>query len=163
MQPNLLLHPNFIALQSKLNLPRYAVVGLLELLWQIGAEHAQNSRLKEFSAESLALTLGWERSPDELIAALVATRWLDQSECGDLSIHNWLVHAPARIRTKLKKQQALVAAQIPHQSEHNLEHNEPAPDAFPPSDDPVPGIGPRFSDEEPQGPSGKSSFQNPSA
>lgn len=98
--PNLL---KFRKLQRRLHLPKYAVAGLLELLWIATAKNAPAGDIGKFDNESIATELDWHEDPDELITALIDTGWLDVLDGCRLFVHDWSTHAPWWVHGNLAK------------------------------------------------------------
>ena len=83
----------FKALCKRLNLPLYETVGLLEALWLFAQIQAKDGDLTRFTPLEIAGWLDWQRDENEMVEALVETRWLDRDETG-LRIHDWSEHKP---------------------------------------------------------------------
>lgn len=83
----------FKALSRRLGVPMYRTVGILESLWLFAQHNAKDGNLSEFSALEIAGWLEWEGGENELIDALIETRWLDR-EGDSLQIHGWHEHKP---------------------------------------------------------------------
>ena len=79
----------FYALKARLKLPKYATVGVLETLWTFASYNARDGDISRFSALEIAAWLEWDRDPEDLIEALVETRWVDRTE-DSLVLHDWL-------------------------------------------------------------------------
>jgi len=86
--------PKFKGLMKELGLPRYAVMGVLEAIWELTGKHAPRGNVGKFSNQEIADDLGWEGDADKLIAALVTHRWIDACRTHRLVIHDWKDHAP---------------------------------------------------------------------
>lgn len=84
----------FKSLSRRLGQPMCFTAGVLECLWQFCLIHAKDGCLSKYTADDLACWMEWPGDPDELIDSLVASRWLDRSDTGDLSIHDWSEHCP---------------------------------------------------------------------
>lgn len=104
MKAQALTHPKLARLQKRLKLKRFETVGILELIWMLAAQHADDGDLSKFSAIDIAEHLEWEREPDELILALVDCRWLDRVE-DKLSIHDWDEHKPGYLHDRQRKRE----------------------------------------------------------
>ncbi len=103
MKIGTLHHPKLSRLAKLLGLPRYAAAGLLEALWHLAAESADDGGVGRFSDAEIADYLGWEGDPQSLTAALVEARWLDANDPNRLAVHDWAEHCPTFIRERLKK------------------------------------------------------------
>lgn len=93
----------FRKLQRRLGESIRGVVGLLELLWQTTAKNCPQGDIGKFSNEDIAVMVDWEGDHDDLIAALVACGWLDESEEHRLIVHDWADHCPTYVRGNLAK------------------------------------------------------------
>jgi len=88
----------FRKLQRRLGLPRYAVAGLLEMLWIATIKNAPRGDIGRFDNESIAIECDWEGDADEFVAALVDAKWLDRCAENRLVVHDWADHAPYFVR-----------------------------------------------------------------
>jgi hypothetical protein len=86
-------HPKARALAQRLGLRRFEIVGLLESLWHFAAGYAKRGDVGRFTDEEIASHLEWRGAADELVAALVDSRWLDRCPCHRLRVHDWKDHA----------------------------------------------------------------------
>lgn len=84
----------FKVLQRRLGLRHYECVGLLEALWNATVHNAPLGNIGKLTNEEIAAVIDWGGDADELIEALVATRWLDVDQEFRLIIHDWSEHAP---------------------------------------------------------------------
>jgi hypothetical protein len=82
-------HPKTLELARLLGLRKYQAAGVLECLWQFTAEFAKRGDVGRYSNEQLARAIDWDRDPLELVNALVAARWLDESRKHRLLVHDW--------------------------------------------------------------------------
>lgn len=74
------------------------VMGLLESLWILAQRSAPCGDIgRQLDNEELAIELEWDGDPDELVSALVDTKWLDACDVHRLVIHDWPSHAPRYI------------------------------------------------------------------
>lgn len=96
-------HPKLLLLMDRLDLPRYAAVGLLELLWHWTARYAAVGNIGRYTNAMIARGIHWDGDPDELIGALVDCGWLDQSEAHRLVVHDWADHADEAVKKKLAR------------------------------------------------------------
>lgn len=99
-----LQHPKTKLLQKFLKVPLYQVVGLLESLWLMTAQYADDGDLSRLHADQIAAYLEWESDPAELIDLLVKCGWLDRD--GDqLRVHDWEEHCPKFVRDRRSKRE----------------------------------------------------------
>lgn len=99
-------HPKTLALAAALRLPRYAAVGLLECLFHFVGAYAPAGDVGRLSDADIAYACGWDRGPEELIAALVAARYLDVDNCHRLLLHDWHEHADQAVQRALTRKGA---------------------------------------------------------
>lgn len=97
-------HPKFKRLMKRLGVNQYEAVGILELLWGMAAQFADDGNLSRFDAESIAAYIGWEKNSDELVTALVECGWLDRSD-NNLAIHDWADHMPNFLLDRRRKRE----------------------------------------------------------
>ena len=86
-----------------LDLPTYAAAGLLECLWHLTARETPRGDIGKLKDEEIALALDWDGNSDELITALVASRWLDACSKHRLIVHDWSEHADEATKKKLQR------------------------------------------------------------
>ncbi len=99
-------HPKFRRLQKLLKLPQYAVTGLLEMLWSIASQYADDGDISRFCSQEIADYCDWDGDADTLVDALVTCRWLDRdSTTNGLSIHDWEDHRPNYIADRIRKRE----------------------------------------------------------
>jgi hypothetical protein len=84
-----------------LNLPRYVIVGILELLWHFCAEYTPDGAVGKYTNQRIAAAIGYEGDAGKLIKALVAAGWLDRSDEHRLIVHDWSSHADDAVNMKL--------------------------------------------------------------
>lgn len=87
----------------RMNLPTYAVVGLLECLWHLVAEECIRGDIGRFTNEDIAVRLDYQGDEDELIEKLVSCGWLDLNPEHRLVVHDWPVHCPDFVHMKLSR------------------------------------------------------------
>jgi hypothetical protein len=100
----------FKKLQRRLNLPRYAVAGLLEMLWVATIKNAPRGDIGRFDNETIAIECDWSGDADELVNAFVEAKWLDRCEENRLVVHDWQDHAPYFVRGIAARQGGFIAA-----------------------------------------------------
>lgn len=97
-------HPKFRRLQRELKLPLYAVVGLLESVWMLAAQFAEDGDISRFSEQEIADYVGFEGDATHLVETLIACRWVDRSD-QMLTIHDWLEHRPSYLNERDRKRE----------------------------------------------------------
>jgi hypothetical protein len=88
----------FRRLMRRLGESKRGIVGLLECLWYSAAHDCPAGDVGKFTNEEIAIMCDWSGDPDELVAALVASGYLDEHELHRLVIHDWHVHCPNWVR-----------------------------------------------------------------
>lgn len=86
-------HPKMLELAAKLDVERYAVVGIMELLWHFAGRYAPRGDIGRFSDRAIAEAVGWRKDPKILVRALAGTGWLDETAECRLVVHDWPEHA----------------------------------------------------------------------
>jgi hypothetical protein len=94
-------HPKVLMLANKLKMPRFCAVGLLECLWHFTARYAAQGDIGKYGNDNIAAAVDWRKDPDDLIEALVATKFLDRSEKYRLVVHDWSDHSDDTCNTYL--------------------------------------------------------------
>lgn len=89
-------------LKRALGLRAWQATGVLESLWLFARKNSRFGDVGRFANEDIAAAMEWEGDADALIAALVESRWLDESptECR-LVCHDWIDHAPTNVIRKI--------------------------------------------------------------
>jgi hypothetical protein len=90
-------------LKRALGIPLYQAVGILETLYQVCAQSADDGGIGRYSDADIAIELEWDRDPGELIQALVTSGLVDTCDVNRLAIHDWSDHAPDFIKDRLRK------------------------------------------------------------
>src|SRR3990167_3055466 len=89
-----------------LGLPLFQVVGVLECLWRLAEECCDEGNIGKFSDEEISDYIGWTGDTGNLIAALLASGWIDASTETRLEIHDWMDHCPEYIKDRVRKRRA---------------------------------------------------------
>ena len=97
-------HPKMLALARALNVPVYSAVGIMEYIWHWTAKYAPLGDIGRFENADIAHGIGWEKSPDDLINALVGCHWLDAADNGRLIVHDWSEHADGGVQKFVRRQ-----------------------------------------------------------
>ena len=96
-------HIKFRKLKRLLNVPMYVACGILESLWLFAGQHADDGYIGRHSNEDICDWIEYDGDPDQLVDALVQSRWLDRRHDGTVEIHDWLDHAPTYIKDRWRK------------------------------------------------------------
>jgi len=73
-------------------MPCFAL-GILEALWHLTAEQARDGSIQNLNPQDIADELFYDRDPNELIDALLESKWLERLSDGQLFIHDWDQHS----------------------------------------------------------------------
>lgn len=93
----------FKRLVRRLGIPAYQVIGILEALWITTQKNAPRGDIGKFDNEAIAIEIGWEKDPEDLIATLVDVGWLDECNENRLVVHDWEDNAPGWVRRLLAR------------------------------------------------------------
>lgn len=96
-------------LKRLLGKPLYQVVGVLEMLWQLAADCADEGNIGKFSDEEIGDYMEWDGDAGVLIDALVKAGWIDADEHARLLVHDWQDHAPTYIKERVRKRRMRTA------------------------------------------------------
>lgn len=93
----------FKKLKSKLGVPQFQAVGILESIWMFTAKNAPQGDIGKFSNEDIAVAIEWPGCPDKLVEALVEYGWLDPSDekKARICVHDWGDHMPMWCKANL--------------------------------------------------------------
>jgi hypothetical protein len=81
----------------------YVAVGIMESLWHLTAKETPQGNIGKLSNEDIALGIDWNGDPDQLVSALVKSRWIDESETHRLIVHDWHEHADDAVDVRLAR------------------------------------------------------------
>lgn len=134
-------------LKRRLRLPMYQVAGILETLWHLAIESADEGDIGKFSNEDIAMGLEWEGDADELVGALIDSGFVDEDQERRLVIHDWFDHAPDYIKERLRKRgmrqrkrESQCVREVVGQDGTTSGHVPASSDSVPPSSEVVPSI-----------------------
>lgn len=96
-------HPKTLWLKAGLGLSKHEVVGVLELLFHFGAQHAPQGDIGKWSDAQIAEGVEWTRDPAELVRNLVDSGYLDVSKKHRLLLHEWHIHADQGVKKFLQR------------------------------------------------------------
>jgi hypothetical protein len=115
-------------LATRLQLCKWQVVGVLECLFQFTAVYAKRGDIGKWSNAEIASAMEWEGSSDELIQALIDTRWLDISPTYRLLVHDWKDHADQTVcRSEDIKKLGFASNQLADAGEKLNDASQPSP------------------------------------
>lgn len=93
-------HIKFKNLKRMLGRRDYEVVGILQGVWNLACEGADDGAVGRYSNDEIAAYLEWDGDADTLIDSLVACRWLDPCDKDRLVVHDWEDHKPNFIKKR---------------------------------------------------------------
>lgn len=96
-------HPKVRGLARKLEVPRYSVVGICELLWHWTAQYAHAGDIGRYTDVQIAEAVYWDGEPADLISAMVEVGLLDLSDEHRLIVHGWRKHCEDSVHMKLAR------------------------------------------------------------
>ena len=99
-------HPKTVKLQRRLGLEG---VVALQRLWIWAAQNRSDGSLSGLDAEDIAIAAGWEGEGDAFVDALLAVRFLDETENGRV-LHGWAEHQSYVVEDKARIERARNAA-----------------------------------------------------
>lgn len=103
MKREVLEHPKMLDLCDALQVPLYHGIGMLEGVWQFAKRFAPAGDIGKYSDNSIARFIQWDRTPSELIEALVRCRWIDPHDMRRLVIHDWATHCDDSVHMQLAR------------------------------------------------------------
>lgn len=80
-------------LARRLGVPIYVAVGVMECLWHWTAKYAPAGDVGKWGAAGISKGVNWDGPADGLVAALVASKFLDEHPEHGFVIHDWAEHA----------------------------------------------------------------------
>lgn len=126
-------HPKITRLASALSLELWGARGIVESIAHFTARHAIRGDVGKWTNHDIAQGIGWKGDPDALIAALVASGWLDEHKTHRLIVHDWHDHADDSTRKTLRNRKEEFATlpedsgNIPEESRKGRPKPEPEP------------------------------------
>ena len=100
-------HPKRVKLQRRLG-PE-GPLALIDL-WLFVAQNKPEGRLIGMDAEDIEIAARWEGNPGDLVNALLALRFLDETEC-EFTMHNWKERNAYAADAKARSEKARRAAE----------------------------------------------------
>lgn len=97
-------HPKTYALAEALDIPLYAAVGILEMLWHFAAQSTPRGDIGSLPASAIASGVEWKKKPIALLEALEKCHWLDRDENNRLVLHDWPQHCDQTVVKLLEYQ-----------------------------------------------------------
>jgi hypothetical protein len=104
-------HPKTLRLALHCQIPVYAAVGLLELLFHFTAQYAPAGDVGRFSDAEIEHALGWDGAAGRLIAGLRTAQYVEPSDVYRLVVHDWHEHADQAVQRALSRRGAIFITQ----------------------------------------------------
>lgn len=96
-------HTKLKKLGRRLNIPHYAAVGIMELVWHLCARETPRGDIGRLANEDIAQAVDWRCDENLLVAELVNARLLDASDEHRLIVHDWPDHADQAVHAKVAR------------------------------------------------------------
>ena len=129
-------NPKTKRLSRRLGVGFAATIGHLELLWHFTALHAPRGDVGRHSDDDIEDACGWDGEPGQLVAALVAERWLDSHPTARLIVHDLPDHADNGHKAKAAKMGGFILAEVTSTIPPTQAEVDPSPPPTPPESDP---------------------------
>lgn len=97
----------FKNLQKDLGLSLFETIGLLEAIWHFTAKNAIRGDIGQHSDQEIAEWIGWKKDAHQMMAALMATGWLDPHPKYRVVVHDWHQHADKSIKTIMRNRKMI--------------------------------------------------------
>jgi hypothetical protein len=126
---NTLEHPKTSHLARLIGWDPCGALGVLEALWHFAGRFAVSGDVGKFPDDEIAKRVMWSRPPEQLIAALVVSGWLDvptRDRKARLVIHDHALHADDTTKTAMKRKgESFWTGSVFHGDEALLKLGEP--------------------------------------
>jgi hypothetical protein len=96
-------HPKFADLKARLNQPKGAVLGWLEAIWHFTGRFTPQGNIGKYEDRAIEAWVEWNGEPGALIAALIASRWLDEDPVWRILVHDWAKHADKAAKNSINR------------------------------------------------------------
>lgn len=73
------------------------------MLWQFTSDYCPNGGIGKFTDEQIAQAVDWRKPPEQLITALVESKWLDKNVHHRLVVHDWAEHCEDSVHARLAR------------------------------------------------------------
>jgi len=103
MKREAIRHPKIYDLASRLGVCRERAIGIVTVLLDWCADITPQGNIGRWPNSSIAGICGWTGDPDEFVAALVESKWVDECAVNRLVIHDLADHAEQWWKLKLRK------------------------------------------------------------
>lgn len=129
LQSAVFTHPKTRRVAKRTHLSPAAAAGHLACLWCWAQEFAPDGDLSRFDIEELEVGAGWEGEDGVLLAALIASGYIDETSCG-LVIHDWQEHGGTLVARRTAERERS-AARRKKQADQQATGGRPAADRRP--------------------------------
>ncbi len=102
-------HTKLKRLMRALDVPQYAAVGILEMLWHLAARETPTGNIGKLSDEDIAADLDWRGDASALVNALLTAEWIDQDSQHRLIVHDWRDHCEDSVDMRVARAGLLYA------------------------------------------------------
>lgn len=103
-------HPKTLSLADRMSIMPCFAVGILEGLWHMTGQFAVAGDIGRYDNAAIARGIGYMGDSNALIAALVASRFLDESPTHRLVVHDWHDHCEDSIHQRLARSRQFFAS-----------------------------------------------------
>lgn len=93
-------------LKRLLKRPLYQVVGILESIWLLCIDCADEGDIGKFTNEEISDYLEWDGCPNELVRCLQESGWFDTDDAGRPVVHDWMENCPNFVKDRVRKRHA---------------------------------------------------------
>ena len=90
-------------LKSRLRLPEWQVIGLMEAIWKFTEWNCPEGDIGRFSNQEIAGGIEYFEDIDALIDLLVELHWIDEDKRFRLIIHDWSDHCSNSVKGNLRR------------------------------------------------------------
>jgi hypothetical protein len=96
-------HPKMHKLSEHLDIPLYAAVGIMEMVWNYTGLYCTQGDIGRVADSAIARAVDWRKKPEILVTALVDSGFLDRNEVHRLVVHDWPHHAQEWVKKRLAR------------------------------------------------------------
>lgn len=111
-------HPKVELMMHGLGIPKYAVAGILELLWHYTARYTPRGDIGKWTDSHIEAAVGWDGAAGRLVEVLHDCGWIDDEVPGcRWYVHDWHEHADDAVHRVLARARLRFAnGAVPHVS-----------------------------------------------
>lgn len=91
-------HPKMYKLAEALNVPLYAAVGIMQMLWEHAGAHTPQGDIGSLPDAAIAQSVQWTKKTGILVQGLVDSKWVDEVPEHRLVIHDWPDHCERSVK-----------------------------------------------------------------